>query len=101
MFQNAFVCFSVVNYVCSFVCISIKVHVGENIEMHMCVSYLGMQHCFTHKHFLCHKQESYSKVVEYYGENARSISPANFFAQIVRFVNAFKVSEVSCKLYFS
>ena len=38
------------------------------------------------------KQDSYSRVVEYYGENARSISPANFYAQIVRFVNAFKVS---------
>ena len=38
-------------------------------------------------------QDSYSRVVEYYGENARNISPANFFAQIVRFVNSFKVGK--------
>ncbi|CAG5120372.1 unnamed protein product, partial [Candidula unifasciata] len=35
-------------------------------------------------------QDSYKKVVEFYGENPRSISPAQFFSQIVRFVNSFK-----------
>ncbi|BFZ01227.1 hypothetical protein BsWGS_04266 [Bradybaena similaris] len=37
-------------------------------------------------------QDSYKKVVEFYGENSRSISPAQFFSQIVRFVNSFKQS---------
>ena len=55
--------------------------------------FLCFQCCLYFQYSLCiFKQDSYSRVVEYYGENARSISPANFFAQIVRFVNAFKVS---------
>ncbi|XP_013087690.2 formin-like protein isoform X1 [Biomphalaria glabrata] len=35
-------------------------------------------------------QDSYKKVVEFFGENPRSISPAQFFSQIVRFVANFK-----------
>ena len=43
-------------------------------------------------------QDSYKRVVEYFGENPRSVSPSTFFAQFVRFVNAFRVS-FQC-LYF-
>lgn len=43
-------------------------------------------------------QDSYKKVVEFYGENSRSISPAQFFSQIVRFVNSFKVGHVYLSL---
>ncbi|XP_005091796.1 formin-like protein isoform X2 [Aplysia californica] len=35
-------------------------------------------------------QDAYKKVVEFYGENPRSISPAQFFSQFVRFVASFK-----------
>ncbi|XP_053373201.1 formin-like protein isoform X2 [Mercenaria mercenaria] len=35
-------------------------------------------------------QDSYKRVVEYFGENPRSVSPSTFFAQFVRFVNAFR-----------
>lgn len=35
-------------------------------------------------------QDSYKRVVEYFGENPRTVSPSTFFSQFVRFVNAFK-----------
>ncbi|XP_052246158.1 formin-like protein isoform X2 [Dreissena polymorpha] len=35
-------------------------------------------------------QDAYTRVVEYFGESPRSVSPSTFFAQFVRFVNAFK-----------
>ncbi|XP_052770325.1 formin-like protein isoform X2 [Mya arenaria] len=39
-------------------------------------------------------QDAYSRVVEYFGESARSVSPSTFFSQFVRFVNAFKQAVV-------
>ncbi|ESP01673.1 hypothetical protein LOTGIDRAFT_139357 [Lottia gigantea] len=35
-------------------------------------------------------QDAYKRVVEYYGENIRTMSPTTFFSQFVRFVNGFK-----------
>ncbi|KAK6165836.1 hypothetical protein SNE40_022673 [Patella caerulea] len=35
-------------------------------------------------------QDAYKRVVEYYGENCRTMSPTTFFSQFVRFVNGFK-----------
>lgn len=35
-------------------------------------------------------KDAYHRVVEYFGENPRMVSPTTFFAQFVRFVNAFK-----------
>ena len=40
-------------------------------------------------------QDAYKRVVEYFGENPRTVSPSTFFSQFVRFVNAFKVRLVS------
>ena len=37
------------------------------------------------------RQELYADVVEYYGENARTLSPSTFFSLFVRFIKAFKV----------
>jgi hypothetical protein len=38
-------------------------------------------------------QEAYSQVVEYYGENARTLAPNTFFSLFVRFVRAYKQAE--------
>ncbi|KAJ8314369.1 hypothetical protein KUTeg_008930 [Tegillarca granosa] len=38
--------------------------------------------------------DSYKRVVEYYGESPRSVSPTTFFSQFVRFVNAFKQAAI-------
>ncbi|OWF39429.1 formin-like protein CG32138 isoform X3 [Mizuhopecten yessoensis] len=35
-------------------------------------------------------QDSYKRVVEFFGENPRTVSPQTFFSQFVRFVGAFK-----------
>ena len=37
-------------------------------------------------------QDAYGSVVEYYGENAKSLPPNTFFSLFVRFVKAYKVS---------
>jgi len=41
-------------------------------------------------------QEVYAGVVEYYGENPRTLPPTTFFSLFVRFSKAFKVGDVSC-----
>ena len=38
-------------------------------------------------------QEMYADVVEYYGENARTLPPTTFFSLFVRFIKAFKVCD--------
>lgn len=38
--------------------------------------------------------DAYKRVVEYYGESPRSVSPSTFFSQFVRFVNAFKQAAI-------
>ena len=43
-------------------------------------------------------QDAYKRVVEYFGENPRTVSPSTFFSQFVRFVNAFKVNIVQSNL---
>jgi len=35
----------------------------------------------------------YADVVEYYGENARTLPPTTFFSLFVRFIKAFKVRD--------
>ncbi|XP_033762894.1 formin-like protein isoform X1 [Pecten maximus] len=39
-------------------------------------------------------QDSYKRVVEFFGENPRTVSPQTFFSQFVRFVGAFKQAVV-------
>jgi len=48
---------------------------------------LLMDHCD-------HYQELYAAVVEYYGENPRTLPPSTFFSLFVRFVKAFKVCDI-------
>jgi len=36
----------------------------------------------------------YADVVEYYGENARTLAPPTFFSLFARFIKAFKVCDV-------
>ncbi|XP_076094984.1 formin-like protein 3 isoform X3 [Mytilus galloprovincialis] len=39
-------------------------------------------------------QDAYHRVVEYFGENPRTVAPNTFFSQFVRFVNSFKAALV-------
>ncbi len=44
-----------------------------------------------HLHCTSLKQEAYAEVVEYFGENPKTLAPNTFFSLFVRFVRAFKV----------
>ena len=44
-------------------------------------------------YFIFIHQEAYKSVVEYFGENPKTLAPNTFFSLFVRFVRSYRVSD--------